>query len=270
MANPWPELTVAYIGPNAAHLRYRTAIANAKILAFVLAQNDAGVLRSFLAQAEEARKRSPDGTFALGMAGRATRTTIQMAIHITSNEVGLVSAEPGGFVSQALGLAYRETYRVFETYLVDLFEEIALREKRILFSAQVITHEQALGAADPVELLSLVIDHRRSEFTRAGLAAIEKAYTGFGLPIVPMVEPPSLAEQEDVIHRLHLLSAVRNVIEHRRSLVDQAFIDTVPNSPYRLGDRIAIGTPELGDALTAVEWTVAQLNRRAIDKFGLA
>ena len=59
---------------------------------------------------------------------RSTTTTTQLAIHITINEADLIAAEPGGFVSQALALVYREVYRVFETFLIDLFEEIALRD----------------------------------------------------------------------------------------------------------------------------------------------
>ena len=84
-----------------------------------------------------------------------------------------------------------------------------------------------------------------------------------------MTEPPSIAEQEDVDRRLRLLSAARNVIEHNRSVVNKEFAALVPDSPYKIGDRIAIREPELGDALSAVEWTADQLNRRAIKTFNL-
>jgi hypothetical protein len=43
----------------------------------------------------------------------------------------LIESQLGGVVSQALGLVYRELYRVFERYLVDLFDEIATRDTTI-------------------------------------------------------------------------------------------------------------------------------------------
>jgi len=59
------------------------------------------------------------------------------------------------------------------------------------------------------------------------------------------------------------------LIEHNRSVVNREFVNLVPNSGYTVGDRIAITVIELGDALSAVEWTVDDLNRRAINKFGI-
>jgi hypothetical protein len=57
MAEELPGLTATYIGPNTSHRQFRVAIANAKALAYVLAHNDARVLRSFQAEVEEARKK---------------------------------------------------------------------------------------------------------------------------------------------------------------------------------------------------------------------
>jgi hypothetical protein len=270
MSEQFPGLTMAYQAGNGAHRIFRAALANAKALAYVLAQKDATVLREFLVQAAEARRMSSDGNFAIGMAGaRSTPTSVQAAILLTGTEIGLIDAELGGFVSQALGLVYREIHRVFETYLIDLFDEIATREKRVLFSKQSISHEDALRAADPAELQRLIIEQRKAELTRLGFAGLEKTFEGMGLPIVRMFEPPPRAEQEDVRRRLVLLSAVRNLIEHNRSVVNREFVNLVPNSGYTVGDRIAITVTELGDALSAVEWTVDDLNRRAINKFGI-
>jgi hypothetical protein len=260
MPDQSPDLRIAYVGPNAAHRRFRADMANAKALAYVLAGNDEIVLRSFLAKAEAARKESRDGkTFAIFITGRATTTAIQAAIHVTGNEIDLIAAESGGFVSQALALVYREAYRVFETFLVDLFEEVALRDKRILFSSRQITHEEALR---PPDLHRHIAALRKGELTRVGLPDLEEAFTHFGLPIVPV-------EQQDVHRRLRLWSALRNIIEHNGSVVDERFVALVPNSPYNVGDRIAITTPELGDALWAGDWTADQLNKRAIAKFGV-
>lgn len=270
MQEQFPGLVIAYVGPNVAHRSLRTALANAKALAFVLVEKNSAVLRNFLMQAEEAKRQSPDGNFALGMAGgRSTTTTVQLAIHLTGTETALIDAEPGGFVSQALGLVYREVHRVFETYLIDLFDEIAVREKRVLYSSLKISHEDALRASDPAQLQRFIIDQRKAELTRAGFDGLEKTFVGIGLPIVSISDSPKRAEHEDVRRRLILLSAIRNVIEHNRSVVNREFLNLVPDSPYALGDRIAISVTELGDALSAVEWAGDDLNRRAVAKFAI-
>ena len=115
MAEQFPGLVTTYVGPNASHRVFRTHLANAKALAFVLAQHDSTVLRGFLDHAEAARRKSPDGNFPIGMAGGgSTTTTVQLAIHVTATEARLIEDEPGGFQSQALGLVYREVQRIFE------------------------------------------------------------------------------------------------------------------------------------------------------------
>jgi hypothetical protein len=96
MAEQFPELKVAYVGPSASHRQFRTALANAKALAYVLGDNDARILRAFQTEVEAARKKSRDGTFAIGRIGRGTTTSAQLAIHITSNEADLIAAEPDG------------------------------------------------------------------------------------------------------------------------------------------------------------------------------
>lgn len=84
-----------------------------------------------------------------------------------------------------------------------------------------------------------------------------------------MLEPPPRAEQEDIRRRLVLLSAIRNLIEHNRSVVNREFIELVPDSDYALGDRVEVTVTELGDALSAVEWTADGINQCAIKKFGI-
>jgi hypothetical protein len=81
MSEQFPGLTIAYQAGNAAHRIFRAALANAKALAYVLAQKDATILREFLVQAEEAKRMSSDGNFAIVMAGaRSTPTSVQAAI----------------------------------------------------------------------------------------------------------------------------------------------------------------------------------------------
>jgi len=269
MNEQFPGLTVSYLGTNAAHREFRTALANAKALAYILAANNTAVLRAFLDKAEQA-KHQAGGPFALVMAGgRSTTTTVQMAVHLTGNEIDLINSGPGGFISQALGLVYREVSRVFETYLVDLFEEIATRKKEVLYSGQTLTHQEALEARGPAEIRRLVIEKRKAELTRIGFAGLEKAYERINLPLVPSTGPEPAAEREDVRRRLVLMNAVRNVIEHNRSVVNDDFRRLVPDPPWAAGHLIVVTVTELGDALWAVEWAGDCLNKRAVDKFAV-
>jgi len=264
----FPELVYAYIGANAAHRDFRVAIANAKALAYILGRADAAVLRGFLSEADEARKRSRDGHFALGTAGgRSTTTTVQLAVHLTGNEIALIEAEPGGFASQIFGLVYREVYRVFETFIIDLFAEIAGKDKHVLYSSQRLTHEEALRADSPAALQQVILEHRKADLSRGGFVHLERTLDGIGLPL--MGPTPLTREQENARARLVFLSAARNIIEHNRSVVNDDFLALVPSTTYEKGQRVVITATELGDALSATEWTVDGLNRRAVEKFGL-
>lgn len=270
MNEQFPGMTVAYLGSNEAHREFRTALANAKSLAYILVRNNAAVLRAFLDEVEQIKHQAADGPFAVGMAGgRSTTTSVQLAIHLTGNEIDLINASPGGFISQALGLVYREVSRVFETFLVDLFDEIATRKKEVLYSGQTLTHQEALEAGGPEEIQRLVIEKRKAELTRVGFTGLEKTYEKINLPIVPSTGSESVAERDDVRRRLVLMNAVRNVIEHNRSLVNADFLRLVPDSPWPPGQPIVVTVTELGDALSAVEWAGDNLNKRAVDKFAV-
>jgi hypothetical protein len=271
---PMEELVAAYIGPNVAHRAFRLGLANAKALAFVLARGDSTVLSDFLSYAAEQRKRFRNGDCAFGICGRgSTQTAIKASCSISGREVDLIETQTGGFQAQALSLIYREVHRIFETYLIDLFEEIALRDKRVLYSNHKISHEHVLKS-DPANLVRVIIEDRKAELTRLGFIGLEKTFDAMGLPIVsntPLgdLQPPSVAEQEEIRRRLIFISAARNVVEHNRSIVNREFVDLVPNSNYSIGDQLTIDITDLGDALWSVERAADNLNRRAIEKFGI-
>jgi hypothetical protein len=225
------KLVYAYIGANAAHRDFRIAIANAKALAYILGRGNAAVLQGFLQEANGARAQSRDGNFALVMAGgRSTTTTVQLAVHLTGNEIALTEAEPGGFASQAFGLVYREVYRVFETFVIDLFTEIADKDKRVLYSDQELTHEQALKADSLAALQQIVLEQRKADLSRGGFMHLERTFDGLRLPLIGSA--PLNREQEDARARLVFLSAARNIIEHNRSVVNDEFLKLVPNTTY--------------------------------------
>jgi hypothetical protein len=158
-ANFVDRLVFPYIGPNASHRTFRVGLAHTKALAFILARGDSRVLPDFLTYVDEQRKSFASGNFVIGVCGGPNTTTVRLGIAISGREIDLIQAEQGGFTGQALGLIYREVHRIFETYLIDLFEEIATRDKRVLFSNQKISHEEVLRA-DPADLQRIIIEDR--------------------------------------------------------------------------------------------------------------
>lgn len=264
------ELVTTYVGPNVSHRIFRTGIANAKAVAYILVKEKSKVLREFLAETEEAKKLSSDGKYAIGLAGGGTKTTMQIGICLTGDEVDIVSAEPGGFSAQALGLVYREVYRSFETYLIELFEEIARQDKRVLYSDKQISHEDALRVDSQEELLQNIIEKRKRAFTRGSLSDLEKQFNSMGLPVIPLKEPPSMEEQEAVLANLRTASAIRNVIEHNDGFVDAEFLSKIPGTSFQLGEKIVVSLLLLGEAFSSVQWAADQINKRAIEKFKIA
>lgn len=200
--NEKADLVTTYVGPNVSHQTFRAAIANAKAVAYILVKDKSKVLREFLEDTEETKKSSGTGQHAIGIAGGGTNTTMQIGVHLTGDEVEIISAEPGGFAAQALGLVYREVYRSFETYLIDLFEEIARKDKRVLFSDKQISHEDALQANSQEDLLQFIIEKRKRSFTRGSLTDLEKQFDSMGLPLIAFEELPPIEEQNAVLAHL--------------------------------------------------------------------
>ena len=264
------DIVTAYIGPNASHQTFRAGVANAKVLAYILGHSEQGPLKQFLAEAEKIKAQAQGGPYAFGIAGRSTNSTMQLGVHLRSNEVDIVANAPGGFRSQGFGLVYREVYRVFESYLADLFEEIGLKDPRILFSNKILTHEEALVANESGGVHRYILDVRKRELTRVGFLGIERTFKELGLPLLSPTAKNPADELENVRSRLVLLSAVRNVIEHNQSIINNDFVRLVPNSPWAVGQRVVITSVEMGDALSAVEFTADALNRRALEKFSLS
>jgi hypothetical protein len=263
----FPELVYAYIGENKAHRDFRAALINAKVLAYLLGKNDSALIKGFLAEAAEVQAKSPDGYYAFGIAGRAESKSVQLGIHLRCNEIDLIEDKPGGFHAGAYGLVYREANRAFETFLIDLFAEIARAENRVLYSGQTLTHEEALRAATPEALQEFILEQRRSELTRLGYQKIEKTFESIGLPVLG--DPPLNDEQKSVRDRLILMGAARNIMEHNSSVINSEFLSRATGTQYVAGQPFVVSSIELGDALSAVEHAADGLNRRAVDKFNL-
>lgn len=231
MSEEFPGLVEVYVGPNEAHRTFRTALANAKATAYIFSSADAAALRAFLDDVHEKKRQAGGGPIALSVvSARSTADALHLAVHIRGNEVDLINDDKAGFVSHMLGIVYREVHRVFETYLVELFAEIGARKQEVLYSGPKVPSRALLEAGSLVEVHRLVIEERKTELTHAGFSGLEKAYEGINLPIVPTSGPEPAEAREDVRRRLVVLNAVRNIMEHNRSVVNPKFLSLVPNS----------------------------------------
>jgi len=153
--------------------------------------------------------------------------------------------------------------------LVDLYGEIALSDKRVLFSGQKISHEEALKHDSIEELHLHVISAKKLELTRAGFGSLEKEFEKIGLVLVSDVDVANEGERDSILSRLRTAGALRNILEHNSGVVNWEFKKLVPESKYEIGDRVIVGTPELGDAISSIEHTADSVNKRAVEKFSL-
>lgn len=263
------HLMEVYIGPNPAHRVFRENLANAKALGFLLAEENPPMYQLLVDRAAKARSQSPDGRFAIGRPGRATKTSVQLAISLGGNEIDLI-AKGGGFRPQLFALVFREAYRTFESFLVDLFVEIVTAEPRLLKSRRKISHEEVLRASEGSGVISALVDARVMELTHGGLSEMEATYDGWKLPLYEDTSRVRGDEMKTVARRIRQASEIRNVLEHNSGVVNAKFLERSPDSSYTLGDRVTIGTAELGDLLTGASIVADHLNQRAVAKFDLS
>ena len=162
-------------------------------------------------------------------------------------------------------LLYVDLQRILESFLLDLYAEIARKDPRVLMSDRTVTFAEVLKTHDMVELLLKKQLLALSHVDREGF---EKQFDDMGLPIVLSRETPQ-EEAEFLSREFLLLWGVRNVLQHNHGVINELFLTRGPASGYALGDRVVIDVPKLGRAFAAVEGIADALNKRAIVKYGL-
>lgn len=65
------------------------------------------------------------------------------------------------------------------------------------------------------------------------------------------------------------MGAARNIMEHKSAVINGEFLNGVSGTTYALGQTFVASSVELSDALSAVEYTADNLNKRAVEKFKL-
>jgi len=260
-----PSLYDGYIGPNSAHMAFKREIVNAKVLLFQIYGNRQQLKASFQEKISDARKKAL-GSFTVGMVTEVLSQTQFRALNIPHNEADLVVAEYDSLETQFYALMYIDLQRILESFLLDLYAEVARKDQRVLMSNKTVTFEEVLKTNNMLELL---LEKQITALSRSDRDGFEKEFQNMSLPIVPLDGRPE-DEQAFLVEEFSLLWAVRNVLQHNHGIVNAVFLKKIRGSNYKVGDRLAIDVPKLGRALAAAESIGDDLNRRAVVKYALA
>ena len=259
-----PVLYDAYFGANAAHIAFKREIVNAKVLFFQI-QGSREHLRAYFDEKVVQARRDAPASFSIGMVTEVLSPTQFRGLNIPHNEAALVADDSSALEAQFHALLYADLQRIIESFLSDLFAEIARKDPRVLISNKTVTFGEVLNADS---VLNLLLEKQLASLSRLDREGFEKHFNDMGLPIVPSAGSPP-EEREFLLREFTLLWDLRNVLQHSHGVVDGEFLKKVRDSEYKSGDRVRIDVPRLGRAFAAVESIADDLNRRAIAKFGL-
>jgi len=260
-----PSLYNSYIGPNVAHKAFKGEVVNAKVLFFQIWGTREKLKAYFEEKVIEARRSAPD-KFALGMVVEVFSPTQFRVLNIPHNEADLVTQNYDSLEAQFLALLYTDLHRILESFLLDLYAEIARKEPRVLRSSKTVTFEEVLKTSDMVDLL---LEKQLIHLSHSDRENLEKQFQDIGLPIIQSTGIPE-EEIQFLAREISLLWAIRNVLQHNHGIINDLFLKKLPNSSYATGDYVMIDVQKLGRAFAAVESVGDNLNQRAVPKYGLS
>jgi len=261
---PFPELVRKEIGPNKAHAQFCRHLSTLKVLAYLLFSNREQLCSRVRTLFEDAlgqakKERGPDTTdFGLGVVTKGISRTQFQAHYVTRIELELFLNDEAGTLFHIYGKLYTDIHRVFVEFLLNLFDEIALADPRVLtpYAERKLSFYDALEADTA---LQAVVRSMRDSLSQGPLSVREKAYEKLGLP---------LHCDESLMSRLRTIEATRNVLEHNDGRVDKRFIART-GAVLPVGMCVQLDPEVIALAFGAVETIGDDLNRRAVKKFGL-
>jgi hypothetical protein len=149
----------------------------------------------------------------------------------------------------------------FLTFVSDLIALIYRTKPEALRSREQVRLEEVLRHPTMEALVESFVERKVHELSYQGMAnlstTLEKEL-GFSL----------FAQPED-LKRAVLLIEQRNLIAHARGVVNEIFLQRVPNSIYREGETIKMDAITLTQDLLFLAKAIAELDVRAVAKFGI-
>lgn len=134
---PSQGLVEGYIGPNPSHQAFKRELVSVKAFVFLYHQHRKDWETTFANQLEEAQQASP-GIGAFGVVTEVLSQKQFRICHIPVNEAIFAMRDFGVFEQQLYSQIYRDSHRLFVTYLLELFGEVARNEPRVLISQKTV------------------------------------------------------------------------------------------------------------------------------------
>lgn len=189
----------------------------------------------------------------------ATRTPLRnrlraMGVWLTAEDLDLDT--PRG---ELILTRYIDSYL---TYLSEVLHEALLVRPEILSSGEQMTLKDALAHETMEQLVIFLADRKVSRLSFKGLGELEDYFVErLGMPLV---------EDDRLADYLREWVALRNLLTHRRGIVDQrALTGGLPAEHYSVGERVQISRAGAFRILAAVVAGVLDLDRRIAAKFSL-
>ena len=271
----------AYVGPNPTHARFKRQLANEKLFYWTVVPNLEEQFAMFSRDFEEATQKvrlvastlqetglvqAVPGAEGVCITTRESNYIVGDSIVITSTEADLIENGFEEFMWQVMSKVLVEIHRIFITYLVDLYGEIAHKKPEIMKgSKKQMGLNVVISAHQEGALLDTVVRKLQSYLTHGSFEDLCTEFDSIGLPLVGPECPNGPQLQDQCV----LIASLRNLIEHNNGLVNTIFLEKHKNLKLQKGAQIAIGGEQIQAALSIVEIVARDINERAVAKFSL-
>ena len=149
----------------------------------------------------------------------------------------------------------------YVTYLTDLLELIFFARPEALRSKEEVTLDFVLAQPTRAKLIKALVDRRVNQLSYQGMRDLTDFLSrklGF-----------ELFEQASLLNRAILLVEIRNVFVHNRGIVNDTFLQRVPDSSFPLGKQIKLTINDVKEHIEFFTKSVSDIETRAHEKFGV-
>lgn len=158
-------------------------------------------------------------------------------------------------------MAFSSIVDNFLTYMAELLSLIFRTKPEALRSGQMMEVKDILQYQTMTELVDAIADRRVNQLAYRGLKELhEEASRTLGFP---------LFENAKDLRRAVVIVEVRNLIVHKRSVVDSHFVSKLGCSDLGVGEVIQVDAELTDAARRFLGRAVTQIDQRAAEKFGL-
>lgn len=149
----------------------------------------------------------------------------------------------------------------FQVYIIDIIREILKVKPQILYNRQpTVSMEQILKYDNIDTLIHDLIEEKVSSLSYNGLGKVQEWCKERGIPL----ELPD-DRYETIIEYI----AIRNIIIHNRGFVDERYVQSIKNTPFKNGMKRNLSVNNLYDAIKDFSSIVQHTDEKSYNKFQL-